>query len=251
MKKIINGKLYDTETAKRVGAWSNNRSSRDFSSCDEILYRKRTGEFFLHGMGGPMTKYARSCGDNSWSGGEEIIPLSAAKAREWAEEKLDADDYAEIFGMPDEGSDEKETLCIQLPTDLVARLRAGASNAGMSLTAYTETILRNGFNRGNDSIYILYGISMKRPKTALDSIYGVRDLITTASDTERTEIGRFDTKAQALKVAIKHGNGSAVFDDEFVRVHAYVINEMDVDTTGHTDPAEAAIGQEVYISPIK
>ena len=142
MKKIINGKLYDTETAKCVGTWSNNRSRRDFSSCEEELYRKRTGEFFLYGEGGPMTKYAKSCGDNSWSGGEEIIPLTAAKAREWAEEHLDADDYAEIFGMPDEGTGEKETMCVQLPADLMAKLRAGASEAGVSLTAHVESVLR-------------------------------------------------------------------------------------------------------------
>ena len=144
MKKIINGKLYDTETAKQVGTWSNGGSWRDFNHCEESLYRKRTGEFFLFGEGGPNTKYSKRVDQNSWSGGEEIIPLSAARAREWAEEHLDADDYAAIFGMPDEGSDEKDTLCIQLPADLVARLRAGASEAGVSLTAYTEQILRKG-----------------------------------------------------------------------------------------------------------
>lgn len=144
MKKIINGKLYDTETAKCVGSWSNGGGWRDFSHCEESLYRKRTGEFFLFGEGGPMTKYAKSQGQNSWSGGEEIIPLSAAKAREWAEEHLDADDYAEIFGMPDEGSDEKETVCIQLPADLVAKLRACASEAGITLTAQVEAVLRKG-----------------------------------------------------------------------------------------------------------
>ncbi|MBO7669883.1 MAG: hypothetical protein J6S60_04765 [Oscillospiraceae bacterium] len=142
MKKIINGKLYDTETAKRVGVWTNNRSYRDFSFVDEELFRKRTGEFFLHGKGGPMSKYAESCGDNTWSGGEELIPLSAGKAREWAEKNLSADEYAEIFGMPDEGSDEKSTLCIQLPADLMAKLRIGATDAGSTLTAYVEALLR-------------------------------------------------------------------------------------------------------------
>lgn len=142
MKKIINGKLYDTEKAKCVGEWSNNRGYSDFSHVEEELYRKRTGEFFLYGKGGPMTQYAKSCGNNAWSGGSEIIPLTAGKAREWAEEKLSVDDYAEIFGMPDEGTDEKETLCVQIPADLMARLRAGASEAGTSLTAYVETVLR-------------------------------------------------------------------------------------------------------------
>lgn len=144
MKKIIDGKLYDTDTAKQMGIWANNGSWRDHNHCVETLYRKRTGEYFLHGEGGPMTKYAVSTGQNSWSGGEKIIPLSASKAREWAEEKLDADDYAAIFGMPDGGTDEKETLCIQLPADLMARLRAGASEAGTSLTAHVEAVLRKG-----------------------------------------------------------------------------------------------------------
>ena len=142
MKKIIEGKLYDTEKAKRVGFYGTPGSWRDFSHLEETLYRKRTGEFFLHGEGSPMTKYAKSAGQNSWSGGEEIIPLTAASARQWAEEHLDADDYAAIFGIPDEGSDKKDTLCIQLPIDLMAKIRAGASEGGTSMTAYVEDLLR-------------------------------------------------------------------------------------------------------------
>ena len=141
MKKIINGKLYDTETAKRVGFWSNAGGWRDFSHIEESLYRKRTGEFFLHGEGGPMTKYAESTGQNSWSGGSKIIPLSAANARKWAEEHLEADEYAEIFEMPSEG-DDKATICIQLPADLVASVRIEASERGVSLTQQIEDMLR-------------------------------------------------------------------------------------------------------------
>ena len=81
MKKIINGKLYDTDTAKVVGFYENARSRGDFSHMEETLYKKRTGEFFLFGEGGPMTKYAKSCGQNSWSGGEEIIPFDEVTAR--------------------------------------------------------------------------------------------------------------------------------------------------------------------------
>lgn len=140
MKKIINGKLYDTDTAKELGSWSKGEGG-DFSRIGETLYRKRTGEFFLYGEGGPMTQYAESRGDNSWSGGEKIIPLSVSMAREWAEVKLDADRYARIFGMPDEGAG-KVTLCVQLPADLDALIRARASEAGQSITAYVERILR-------------------------------------------------------------------------------------------------------------
>lgn len=45
-KKIINGKLYNTETATLVGRWWNKYSIHDFKYCEESLYRKKTGEFF-------------------------------------------------------------------------------------------------------------------------------------------------------------------------------------------------------------
>lgn len=98
MKKIINGKVYNTETAQEAGSWSNHLSVRDFSRCDETLYRKRTGEFFLHGEGGPMTKYAEPGNGNMRGPGETIRPLSFDEAREWAEEKLSAEEYEQIFG---------------------------------------------------------------------------------------------------------------------------------------------------------
>ena len=140
MKKIINGKLYDTETARELGSDSYS-NSRDFNYWYEALYQKRTGEFFLYGEGGPMSRYARSIDQNSWSGGEKIMPLSAANARKWVEEHLDAEDYEAIFGLPDEDA-EKVMLSIQLPADLSAQIRQNAADAGMTLTAYVESLLR-------------------------------------------------------------------------------------------------------------
>lgn len=102
MKRIINGKKYDTATAKEIGSASNGGGWRDFSHWEETLYRKKTGEFFLFGEGGPMTCYSVSCGQNSWSGGSAIRPLTEAEAKEWAERYLDVDDYEEIFGEVEE-----------------------------------------------------------------------------------------------------------------------------------------------------
>lgn len=140
MKKIISGRIYDTDTAKELGSDSY-INPRDWHYWGETLYQKRTGEFFLYGEGGPLSRYARETGQNSWSGGEKIIPLSAAKAREWAEEHLDGDEYEAIFGIPEEGPG-KETLCIQLPTDLTTTIRHRAAEASMSLTAFVEEMLR-------------------------------------------------------------------------------------------------------------
>jgi len=35
MKKIINGKLYNTETATCLGSWSNGHDVGDFTYCEE------------------------------------------------------------------------------------------------------------------------------------------------------------------------------------------------------------------------
>lgn len=140
MKKIINGKVYDTTTAERAGGWDNGCSYSDFGYCGEDLYRKRTGEFFLHGTGGPMSKYSVSYGDNEWGGGEKIIPLSYEAAREWAESHLTAEKYEAIFGeVVEDGS--RITVTISLSASAVEKAKRAAAQQGISLSAYIESLL--------------------------------------------------------------------------------------------------------------
>ena len=73
MKKIIAGKVYDTEKAKELGTYSNGGGWNDFNHYEETLYQKRTGEFFLFGKGNANTKYAEVIGQNCWSGGRKIL----------------------------------------------------------------------------------------------------------------------------------------------------------------------------------
>ena len=102
MRKIINGKMYNTKSAKEIYYWNNGGSYHDFDFCEETLFRKRTGEFFLYGSGGASSKYNRSCGLNSWEGSEEIIPYTEEKARKWMETHADVEDYIKLFGEPEE-----------------------------------------------------------------------------------------------------------------------------------------------------
>lgn len=140
MKKIINGKIYDTNSANNVGGWDNNRSVTDFDYCSETLYRKRTGEFFLYGEGGAMSKYSVSRGNNSWSGGEMIIPLSYEAAQKWAEKHLSGDDYESIFGKVDE-DDSRTRLTVSVSASAVERAKRSAAQAGLSLSAYIESLI--------------------------------------------------------------------------------------------------------------
>jgi hypothetical protein len=140
MKKIINGKKYDTETATAVGEWDNGCYGRDFQRCSETLYRKRTGEFFLYGEGDPMSKYAVSCGNNEWCGGEQITPLTYSAAQQWAETHLGGDEYESIFGEVSE-DDTRTQLSVSLSVAAVERAKRAAAQAGMSVSAYIETLL--------------------------------------------------------------------------------------------------------------
>jgi hypothetical protein len=140
MKKIIDGKRYDTDKAKEIGSDSySNRT--DFSFWEETLYQKRTGEFFLHGTGGPASKYAESIGQNQWSGGSKLIPLSFEAAKEWAEKHLNADEYEAIFGKIEESSD-RITVTFSLPLDAIETLKRIASQTGKSQSDIIAEMIR-------------------------------------------------------------------------------------------------------------
>ena len=96
MKVIINGKKYDTDTAKRVCGYSWGYCS-DFHYISETLYRKKTGEFFICGKGGAMSKYSQSYGDGSFGGAEEIIPITVDDAKKFTEEYVSVEAYYNIF----------------------------------------------------------------------------------------------------------------------------------------------------------
>lgn len=134
MKKIIEGKLYNTDTAQEIGCNYHGDGPRDFHYYCERLYRKRTGEYFLHGKGGPMSRYSRSCGQNEWCGSEKIIPLSYKAATEWAEKNMDADDYQREFGEVSEES-ERVVLSVSIDSAIADRIRREAQEAGISISA--------------------------------------------------------------------------------------------------------------------
>ena len=140
MKKIINGKVYDTDKAQEIGFEQNTGGCRDLHWVCETLYRKRTGEFFLLGEGGPGTNYAVSSGNNNWGCGSKIIPLTWVAAREWAEKHLDADSYEAVFGAIAE-DESRVTVTLSLSAGAIERAKRAASQAGISISAYIESLI--------------------------------------------------------------------------------------------------------------
>lgn len=98
MKAIINGKRYDTDRAIKIGQASHCNIG-DFRYYCETLYRTPlSGAYFLAGEGGPMTRWAKSTGTDSWCGGAGIIQMTTKAALLWAEANLTTDEIEEHFG---------------------------------------------------------------------------------------------------------------------------------------------------------
>lgn len=142
MFRVINGKRYDTEKAQKVAEAYSSLGRTDFGYWEEELYRKRTGEFFLYGWGGPASGYSKSIGVNEWSGGEKIRPLTIEEAMEWAEKHLEGEEYEEIFGEVTE-TDEKKTVALSLSLAAIDKMKRSAAAAGVSFSDYVEELIMN------------------------------------------------------------------------------------------------------------
>lgn len=134
MKKIIKGKLYSTETAREIGNACHGERSTDIDYTEETLYCKKTGEYFLHGVGGAATKYGEWAETNHRTGGERILPLTMEEAKEWAERELGADAYEAEFG-PVEEDGSRVMMTISVSAAEADRIRKTAQAEGVSISA--------------------------------------------------------------------------------------------------------------------
>jgi len=81
MKKVIDGKMYNTDTATAICKLSCTCHRGDFGYHATTLYRSPKGQYFLAGTGGPMSMWAeRACG-GGYSGGSGIKVIDADEAQ--------------------------------------------------------------------------------------------------------------------------------------------------------------------------
>lgn len=127
MKKIINGSRYDTDTAKCLGRDRSSSSASDFSYWEQELYRTKAEKYFVHKV---SFGYPKSDGSFGW--GEEIVPVSEAAARQWAEHHLSADED-EIEAIFAQDQDDAR-FTVVLPSSLLEELdkRKSADNVSRS-----------------------------------------------------------------------------------------------------------------------
>lgn len=146
MKKRIDTLMYDTETAKKLAEY---RHNYDDAAYTEILYKKRTGEYFLYGEGGPASPWAQPVeGDvGAYSSGEDIKPLTYKQAQKWLEKANDDDDslapdevYNREFGKAQK-DEVKEATSINLSRTAKRKLEQMALKQGTSQSKIVENLI--------------------------------------------------------------------------------------------------------------
>lgn len=134
MKRIINGKVYDTEKAQLIAeAHHDNIKDANGKSLKQWFYRKKTGEFFVQVDGAAIE--LQNIFQNSYKPNAGIYPLTYEQAQRWAERELTAEQWEEIFGDP-EDDDTQVSVNLSMTAKKANMLKQNAAKAGMTVSAY-------------------------------------------------------------------------------------------------------------------
>ena len=99
MNKVINNRLYDTETATLIATKTHYPCCNNCCECEDYctkeisLFRKTTGEYFLYMHCSSMEV---ACEES------EIRPISLEEAKVHASILLDGTEYMKLFGVVEE-----------------------------------------------------------------------------------------------------------------------------------------------------
>lgn len=144
--KVIDNKRYDCRTAKLL--LETDRNAGSFSYVHEALYRKKNGEYFLAGEGGPQSKYSVTVSANEWRGGEKITPLTEEEARTWVADHFDGNEYEALFGFADDDDDGNINVTFRLSSSVYAWLKNESSLRGISMRDIVDELLRREIASG-------------------------------------------------------------------------------------------------------
>lgn len=152
MQKIINGKRYNTETAKEIAIYDSEYPRNDFNYYFEKLYKKKTGEYFLYGDGNALSPYAeRSHAMGGVVGSWKIIPLTTDQAKKWYEKAFNADEenapmeiYEKEFGVNKATDNEpKQEITLSLHKSIIKYLEDLAESQDISEAQIVENLIQS------------------------------------------------------------------------------------------------------------
>lgn len=138
MKRIIDGKTYNTETATKVAdaPWD-----EDWPEVFTTLYQTRHGAFFTH-YGGETPQ-----GDAY----ENIKPLVPQDAKTWLENNNFVDEVEKLFGEQPEAGEQDSRITVRIPDSLKTRIEGLAAANKQSLNAWIMRCLETCANAQSQS----------------------------------------------------------------------------------------------------
>jgi hypothetical protein len=123
MNRVINGRRYDTTTAKNCGAAQVKRGG---ITTILTLYRKTTGEFFLCSPDDGKTFFKQ---------------LSPNMAKRWAYRHLPIDDYELNFGSGIFQDDSKQSQLLSLKKSTIEKLRIYAAEQNTTMSDIVDQLV--------------------------------------------------------------------------------------------------------------
>jgi hypothetical protein len=99
MKRVIEGKIYNTDTATAIASFDSGHHSGDFDAERETLYVTKKGSYFIAGEGGANSRWAHHSGRGRCAG-SDIVVITKSEALNWCEtHKVSADVISGHFDL--------------------------------------------------------------------------------------------------------------------------------------------------------
>lgn len=133
MKKIINGKVLNTDTAKMIATVMIDKEK----DIIESLYRTKSGAFFIYSVF-PKSNVGKL--DMS----EEITLISHTQANEWSRQHLTESEYNDWFGV---GSDENMTITVNITKEIYSILKKEKELTGETYGEIISYAIKNVFKK--------------------------------------------------------------------------------------------------------
>ena len=137
MRSFKNGRRFDTNTGRLIGEVWNGFPKHDSDYIAERLMQNAAGIFFLHGVGGGDTRYAKIV-DGVGMLGEKIIPLSVEAANKWMESHLSPEEFQNAMNPIGEGS----FLYLRISPKIKKALETHKARTGESYTKQVINLIR-------------------------------------------------------------------------------------------------------------
>lgn len=131
MRKYINNKLYDTESAICIFRRKSDGFSKNHIAYEEVaIYRKRQGEFFLYTYRGLKA---------------DIVPLSYEQAVQYVQTYGTLEEFNRAFTVTNtEGT---TSIRVVVPKSVKKKLDLICSQRGITQTEFIESCINNYYER--------------------------------------------------------------------------------------------------------